>query len=160
MTPTEQADFRADVLTRLRGQIGAQFTHQGRSPEQGFDCVGLPVWGLLQSGYVPQDAALFTRKRYRAWPEPGELRAVLESECVNFIGGGCLMPLDIILLDLQAPYAGNRARHIAVVGQADSKGVTIIHSLAKWGGVREHGFTPEWMMMAADKWLWRLKCLA
>lgn len=88
------------AVERARGVIGCRFRRQGRSPEEGFDCVGLVAWAhgiAVPDDYPPRSgdaarAAAVLRQAFRRVEQtaagdvlliesgPGQLHLALATE--------------------------------------------------------------------------------
>lgn len=42
-----------EILARIPDDV--QRTHHGRSPAEGFDCIGMPIWGYREKGHPLDD---------------------------------------------------------------------------------------------------------
>lgn len=71
---------RETFVDLLRSAVGSPYMWGGQSPETGFDCSGLVVWGLREAGWVigDRDSAGLARefhhnKKLIGLAEPGDL---------------------------------------------------------------------------------------
>ncbi|GER05036.1 hypothetical protein JCM17846_27180 [Iodidimonas nitroreducens] len=123
-----RAVSQSDILVTARSALGTPFRHQGRTPQHGFDCVGLILWvaweldlsrydqsgyprsfrddrllkGAVAAGFTPVD-----------WPETGDMI------CLSLEGGG-----------------------VSHAGITTGKG--IIHACERVGKVIEHRMDAAW----------------
>jgi hypothetical protein len=160
MTSEEKAQFVDSVIANMESVVGIKFTHQGRSPSQGFDCIGVVLWSLLEAGYEPLLPAKALRRCYGRKPDTADLMEVVNAECSEV---GVDYPLeeraahanklDFLLIDFKG---GEAPTHMATVVTQEYLPV-IIHTNSSIGRVTRHHLTADWAGLVAG--VYRLKVL-
>lgn len=99
--------FIADCVSLAERQPPVPWLHQGRNPEVGLDCIGLPMWAYRQQKELPLELETQARA-YLPRPDGQFFHRVL-SDWFDQVDGP-YQPADLLLIyDLKNP------QHIAVV---------------------------------------------
>ncbi len=124
------------VVERARLALGARFRPQGRSPDEGLDCVGLAAFAFAADGAgVPRDYALRGGRP--------TLASELAGHGLVRVDGGALRPGDLAVFT-----AGPGQLHLAIVGEG-----TLIHADAGLRRVVERPMPAPWPLAS----LWRAR---
>lgn len=99
--------FIADLLTLANRVPPVPWLHQGRDPEVGLDCIGLPMWAYQQQKELPLELETQARA-YLTRPDGHFFHRVL-SEWFDQVDGS-YQPADLLLI-----YDRKNPQHIAVV---------------------------------------------
>lgn len=131
--------MRLDLTARQF--LGAPFLHQGRDPAIGIDCIGLIVCSFRALGwpYDKHDLAGYSRR-----PHQGLLEARLQAAFGAPLPAMAAQPGDVLAMRWSGP-----VRHVGVVGEHPSGGLSIIHTSASIGRVVEHGLAGPWRRRVA-----------
>lgn len=125
----------ADALVAgARQCIGARFRHRGRSPEIGFDCIGLLAYLMTSLGRSIQD-----RNSYGRDPRKDGLRIGLEINLGQPVTDNP-RAADIVLM----AFAGE-PRHVGILADHPQGGLSLIHAYIKARKVVEHTYSVEWV---------------
>ena len=153
--------FRDAVVADMRACMGVPFLHQGRHPDQGLDCIGLPNYACAKNNYQHKMPLKSLRRCYREQPNPDDLREALEGECDELYTElpideriGLALPLDFLLVSNQPSLPPT---HVMIVTESGWVPV-VIHTHPKLRRVTEHSLTTEWR--EAVRGVFRLKVLA
>lgn len=105
----------AEIVAKAREFLGVRYAHQGRS-RAGVDCIGLPVCVRAELGLEHLDAGAYARR-------------TTDSEMLDFcrknmrpVKRDALQPGDILV------QMHGAVRHMAIVGDYPSGGLSIIHA--------------------------------
>lgn len=121
---------RHDVIQQARSVLGTRFRHQGRTPAQGFDCIGLVVWTLTQLGLLQVDRTDYSRR-----PRPEEMTAALQGHLIA-------VPLDQVQPGDVLRFKSGLDGEPVHVGFATDRGV--LHATATQRAVVEHRLDTLW----------------
>jgi cell wall-associated NlpC family hydrolase len=127
----------ARVVARARLALGAHFHPQGRTIEEGLDCVGLAAFAFAA------DAAGLPRDYPLRGTKPGALAGQLEAHGLSKVHGTELRQGDVAVF---APGPGQL--HLAI-----ATGTTLIHADAGLRRVVERPLPAPWPLAG----LWRLR---
>ncbi|HEY0013898.1 MAG TPA: peptidoglycan endopeptidase [Allosphingosinicella sp.] len=128
---------RHPVVERARLALGTRFRPQGRSIEDGLDCVGLAAlaFGVAEAD-VPRDYAMRGTK-------PGTLARLLSAHGLAAVEDGDLRAGDLAVFE-----PGPRQVHLAIVA-----GATLIHADMGLRRIVERPLPAPWPLAG----LWRLR---
>lgn len=139
---TQLTESQRRILSAARSLLGVKWRHRGRT-RVGLDCVGFP--GLT---YAECGVALPDRRDYGREPIWPMLRAALSDALHDPIWegskGACtrslLQPADVVVM---AP--ASQPRHVAMVGDDEMHGLSLIHADGLAGCVIEHGLSDMYL---------------
>lgn len=123
------------VIVEARSLIGTRWRHQGRNPERGIDCGGVPDVVATRLGWPHAPFPVYSR-----YPDGQTFRRYLQQEMVQ-IPRSAMQPGDVLLLLDLVP--GSWPCHCAVVADCTER-LTIIHGDAYEMRVVENGIDPSW----------------
>lgn len=126
---------RAQVVAAGRALIGSPFQHQGRSVN-GIDCAGVVIYVAKQLSLSSFDATA-----YRKLPA-GVGREKIEDICrreMTQVDFSAVAAGDIALFLI-----GKRPRHLAIIGDYQEGGLSLIHAYEPTGKVTEVRFDEGW----------------
>jgi len=116
-----------DIIDSARECIGTPFSHQGRQPGVGMDCIGLIRYPAVKFGITTDDYP------YGRQPDPKFMKDILDKYLIKVKD---LKPADVLWIQFQGD-----PMHLAIYTEKN----TIIHAMANGPGkVTEHGFRPPW----------------
>lgn len=118
-----------DIFLTARTCVGSPFRHQGRSPAQGLDCVGLIVYTLNAIGLKNVDF-----RDYKKIPVKNAI-----SSHAGRAGFTQKAKSDMTAGDLVIMRFGRYIEHAVIVSDRG-----IIHACEKYGKVVEHSLDMEW----------------
>lgn len=123
---------RADIVSAARSLIDTPYRHQGRVPGPlgGTDCIGVPVLVSWACGLRPRD---WDVRGYRRLPDGHSLLRRLRAEMGAEVAEASVKPGDLIVLDW-----GQFPHHVAVVGDYERGGLSMIHADNISASVVEH----------------------
>lgn len=133
------------MLADLRQCIGTRWSHQGRKPRVGLDCVGLVAYWLALHGISVRDRADYG-------PDPD---GSLWAEVCRCLGQPVAQgrdsaskgqPGDVVVLH----YAPGVPRHVGVLG--DAYGLSLIHADSNAGKVVEIPIDARWARRIVGVW--------
>ena len=124
----------ADIVTEARSWIGTRFHHQGRLKGVGVDCAGLVVGVAEALGMSVQDRSDYTRQ-----PDGQMLEEVCDTQMLR-IPVNAIEPGDVILMRFE-----KEPQHLAIVGDYEFGGLSIIHSYIQARGVVETRLDDAWL---------------
>lgn len=123
------------VVTVARTFIGTPYLHQGRSPGNGLDCIGVPILVCRTLGLLPKTFDFLSYGRDGS----GKLETIVAQYC---------NPLDSprlgALLLFKAVPNQTVAQHAAICSDWDG-GLGMIHAYQNIGSVREHELIRFWL---------------
>lgn len=130
LTPNQAA-----VLREARKLLGIRWRHQGRNPERGLDCGGVPDIVATRLGWAHTPILAYSR-----YPDGVSIKAYLRREMVE-IRRKDLQPADVLLL--LNIVEGVWPCHVAIVASCRER-LTIIHGDAIEEKVVENGIDLSW----------------
>lgn len=128
----EIAVDRADIVRFARECKGARFVHEGRHPEVGLDCAGVPIWIWHRLGLPPIAPAGYGRS-----PRPRTMTAILEEHLQR------IAPRDAGVADVLHMAWKEVPQHLAVITEL-APVPRILHSCESLGGCSEHRYDSFW----------------
>jgi len=144
---------RSDIVAAWKRCQGVPFSHQGRDPLIGLDCIGLALRGYFEAGWEPECPDLISSATYKRLPDSALLTSLVENECVE-IPVLATLPGDLLLMTW--PGMDELPCHIACITDAhttlDGKRISIIHTHWIMKEVKEHGLTKEWKDRVTSAW--------
>lgn len=123
-----------------RAYLGVPFSHQGRNPDIGIDCIGLLVCAAGDCG-LPQVAGDSTA--YGRDPVDGLLESHLAALFGPLLPSGDMRPGDIAAVRFLGA-----VRHVGVVGEHPD-GLSLIHTNSAVGRVTESRIDAKWLKRIA-----------
>lgn len=123
------------VIREARKLIGIRWRHQGRNPDRGLDCGGVPDIIATRLGWAHQPIRAYSR-----YPDGWSLKAYLREEMIE-IPRPLLQPADLLLFLNIIP--GTWPCHVGIVADCPER-LTIIHGDAIEERVVEHGLNETW----------------
>lgn len=135
------------IVAVARGFLGVRFTHQGRSREEGLDCLGFLFAVAAQADITLEGVApiAYDRRDYGTRPDIPHLQRQLET-LLTPIPSDTIAPADILLLKIDG-----RPQHLALVSDYG-----IIHAYAPARKVVEHRLDETWQQAIAGAYRLRL----
>jgi cell wall-associated NlpC family hydrolase len=130
---------RDDILRIARGYLGVRFRHQGRSRNEGVDCLGLLLAVARDTGLTLHSNSpdVFDRRDYTYRPDVTYLQSMLERLLTP---ATTLEPTHIALLNIEG-----RPQHLAMLSDYPEIGeLGMIHAFAPARKVVEHRFDAHW----------------
>ena len=133
--------MRDRLVAIARSYVGVRFCHQGRSRDEGLDCLGLLLAvareAELELQGVPTDR--FDRRDYGAKPDTQMLQHRLQ-ELLLPIAPCVMRPADIVLLRIEG-----RPQHLAMLSHyPHEETLGMIHAYAPARRVVEHRLDEVW----------------
>ncbi len=130
------------VVTEARYYLGHTYQHQGRSPGEGFDCIGLLLWVYLMVGWHPKNIESMN-KAYRRIAIDDTLTRLLSQEAAPTSDP---MPGDILVFQWKGR---DLPQHVGMLTEVGPHPIScsMIHccALPEYGNkVTEHVLGPEW----------------
>lgn len=126
LTSEESAAFIAAL--RIQVKKRTRFRHQGRKPEIGLDCAGLPLWAMQAIGRPVTDIVGYGREPYRDGLE-GALTANLGPR----VPRETMRAGDVVMMR----FAGD-PRHVGILTDYPDGGLALIHTHDTLKFVTEH----------------------
>lgn len=103
----DKARFISDLLSLTTRNV--RWRHQGREPETGLDCIGLPRWGLMQQmGALPEGLER-EFDAYQRRPDGKRLLSVMR-DWFDEVGRDDIQPADMVVV-----YDWSNPQHIAIM---------------------------------------------
>jgi cell wall-associated NlpC family hydrolase len=133
---------RAEIIAAAREAVGTPYHHQGRAIGVGLDCAGVLVHVCTRLAYPVQDGA-----GYGKFPDPEWMRGLLDA---SFDRSDEMRPGDVALMRLSRTPV-----HLAIVGNHEYGGLSLIHA---YNGVRkvvEHALDDNWTRRLVAFWRFR-----
>lgn len=147
------SDLAYRVVSEARKCLNVKYVDQGRSPEQGFDCVGLPFYVGNACGQVPVG---YVFPVYGRGSNHINLMKVCEDLMVRIIP---VSISNVRLADILILGFGQLPTHMGIVADHPSGGFTLIHAYeyAVPPRVVEHYLDGSWF--GRVKRIYRIKSL-
>ena len=120
----------ADLIKIARKHLGAKWKHQGRSPGEALDCVGLLYVVAWEAGIAAEDM-----RNYSNRPGSKTLYEYLNRYCDEVPMSAPRKPADILVVSV----AGEDPQHTLLWTGEE----TVLHSSARHRKVVEHRFDDE-----------------
>lgn len=115
LTPEESAAFIAALRTQVKRRT--KFSHQGRDPNTGLDCAGLPLWAMQKIGRPVSDLVGYGREPYR-----NGLEGAITENLGPKVRWETMKAGDVVMMR----FAGD-PRHVGVLTDYPDGGLAIIH---------------------------------
>jgi NlpC/P60 family putative phage cell wall peptidase len=125
---------RAEIVAEARSWLGTRFHHQGRLKGVGVDCAGLVVGVAEAMGMTVQDQSDYSR-----FPDGEMLEQVCDQQMTR-VPLSEIQPGDILLMRFEQD-----PQHLAIVGDYEFGGLSIIHSYIQARGVVETRLDDAWL---------------
>lgn len=119
-----------DVVDAAASYIGTPFSHQGRQPGLGLDCIGLVLCAFWACGYQPHEYTTYGRA-----PKPTTMRRELLQECRVLERGEPWQPADLLWFRIRA-----HPQHVAMWTGRD-----MIHAFSRVGKVVRQPLDSAWL---------------
>lgn len=126
-----------NIARNARSYLGTSFCHQGRSREEGVDCIGFLLCSLKDSDWSPLSPETTEMLAYSRFPDGVQLLQYLKLEADEVLWGG-MQEGDIALM----AYARD-PQHVGLIVNRAGGGFNLIHSV-NGKGVVEHIFDDIW----------------
>ena len=129
------------VIDVARKYLGVRFRHQGRSKEEGLDCLGLLICISHDLGlnWQPHLQRKMCERDYSHTPNQAYLKDSLEM----FLAPSearTPQPAEVVLMNVEG-----RVQHLGVLAQQENnKRLTLIHAYAPTRKVVEHHLNTQW----------------
>lgn len=131
-----------ELVEAARKYLGKKFRHRGRGPTH-YDCIGLAGRVMADIGQPRAD-----RRDYGREPDPVEFGYALNKELGRPVAGpfngdcteDALRVGDIVTMRTEA-----HPHHVAIVGDYELGGLSLIHASGEHRAVVEHRLSPEYM---------------
>jgi lipoprotein Spr len=127
----------ADIVAQARKALGVPFRHQGRSPRQGLDCVGLVLWSFHELGLTTFDHVHYAPLPADTASMDAALAAHLTPVPLQQVSPGDVLRFEVAGLQLH-------------LGLATEHGV--IHAAQVYGAVVEHRMDSKWQRRLIQAW--------
>ncbi len=124
----------ADIVAEARGWLGTRFHHQGRVNGVGVDCAGLVVGVAAALGLPVRDRSDYSRQ-----PD-GQMLELTCDEQLERIPVEQIQPGDVLLMRFAL-----EPQHLAIVGDYEFGGLSIIHAYAQMRRVVESRLDDVWL---------------
>jgi NlpC/P60 family putative phage cell wall peptidase len=124
----------ADVVAEARSWLGTRFHHQGRLKGVGVDCAGLVVGVAEALGLPVQDRTDYTRQ-----PDGTMLEETCDAQFIR-IPIEDIRPGDLLLMRFE-----QEPQHLAIVGDYEVGGLSVIHAYAQVRKVVETRLDDVWL---------------
>jgi cell wall-associated NlpC family hydrolase len=121
-----------EFITQCRSYLGTPFRHQGRTPGEGLDCIGVAICAAKELGVDVNDD-----RTYRMKPNAGLFLRKLREHCTQ-IDFKDLAVGDLLIFE----YDGN-PQHVAIV--TDLQPLRVLHAAYMHKATVEHCIDDKWL---------------
>lgn len=142
MTQTQLTESQRRLLSEARSLLGVKWRHRGRT-RVGLDCAGFPWLVYAECGLVLRDRRDYGRDPFREGLMSALVEAVGDPIWTGAKGrcnSSILQPADVVVMS-----PATQPRHVAMVGDDELHGLSLIHADGLAGCVIEHGLSDMYL---------------
>lgn len=125
------------IVEQARKALDVRFRHQGRSPVEGLDCIGLVIWTMRELGLSDYDYGHYAAIPADAAPMTAELERLMERIPLEQAKEGDVLRFNMAGVPL----------HVGI-----KTDIGVIHALSTRGKVVEHRLDEKWGRRVIEAW--------